>query len=94
MTAPDTGTPITAAQAAPNAPTAVQQAGQTILDHIRTVGIAAIKDVLPLIGVFAREGLAALEAKMTGVSGSIERKVLSSLLDPLLDHFFGPAPTA
>jgi hypothetical protein len=94
MTAPDTGTPITAADAAPNAPTAVQSAGQVIIDHLKTVGFQALKDVLPLIGVFVRQALASLERNMTGVAGSVERKVLSSVLDPLIDHFFGPAPTA
>ena len=91
MIGSDTGTPVTAAAAAPAASTAAQAAGQTLLNEIEAAGKEGLTALKPLLGVIARKFAAAIEANFpTGILGDVGRHVI----DGLISAMFGPAPIA
>lgn len=79
--APDASTPIAA-------PTAAHQATSELVSHIEAAGKTELEALKPLIGKICRQFVSQYEAKLSGITGIIERRVIDSIMDAI----FGPAP--
>ncbi len=77
----------TAATTTPVAPH-VATATETLISHLKDAGVAELEAAKPLIGQIVRQFVASYEAKLSGVSGFFQRRVIDSIVDAI----FGPAP--